>query len=178
MRRTTILIAVAAALAIPAAALAEDTAPNPASAAVNECRQQKATMGAQSFADLYGTNAHKSNAMGKCVSKTRRSAAAAVANAAKTCTAEQADVGFASSHDGKDFATFYGTSSKGKGKGNAYGSCVSQHAKGTIATETAATVKAAKWCKAARSDAKQFAADYGTRRNAFGKCVSKASKTK
>ena len=38
-------------------------------------------------------------------------------------------------------------------------------------------MNAAKTCKQAKKDdAEQFKADYGSRRNAFGKCVSKTAK--
>jgi hypothetical protein len=57
-------------------------------------------------------------------------------NAAKTCKAEQADANFASSHDSKSFADFYGASSnrngKGQGNGDAFGKCVSSKAQASL----------------------------------------------
>lgn len=67
---------------------------------------------------------------GKCVAATMRVKSRAdrraTMNAARTCKTEQADTAFAAAHDGKTFAEFYGTSTNDR---NAYGKCVSAHAK-------------------------------------------------
>src|SRR5205085_7612072 len=105
MRRTTILAAVAA-LAVPAMALAADSTPNPNSPAA-QCRAERAAMGVTNFKSTYGTNANKSNAFGKCVSRHAKSQDANDANAAKRCKAERDDPNFAASHGGKTFAQFY-----------------------------------------------------------------------
>jgi hypothetical protein len=48
-------------------------------------------------------------------------------NAAKACTAEQADASFAANHGGKSFAQFYGANAN---DANAFGKCVSMKASG------------------------------------------------
>jgi len=180
MKRITLMLAAAAALSLPAAALADDPAPVPADLAAASCKQQLKSMGATSFAELYGTNAKKTNAMGKCVAKAARAATADVQNAAKQCRAEQSGWDPAA-HDGKSFEQAYGANTKAKGAGatkNALGKCVSQHAKAATAASTNAAVKAAKACKAQRKeDSAGFAQQWGSKRNAFGKCVSATSKT-
>jgi hypothetical protein len=161
-------------------AFATDTPTSTAkSSAASQCRSEQKAMGAQAFKDAYGTNADKSNAMGKCVShrasQNTRTEKASHTNAAKQCQAER-------SQDPAAFKAKYGT---GKNGSNAYGKCVSAKAKArTKATETAqvkAEENAAKACKSERKqDAAAFKAKYGTGRskaNAFGKCVSSKAKT-
>ena len=79
---------------------------------------------------------------------------------------------------GSNFASMFGT------KRNAHGKCVSEKAKAKKAEADAEDeaqeddrVNAAKTCKAAKQgDAAKFAADFGSKRNAFGKCVSQTAK--
>ena len=115
--------------------------------------------------------------MGKCVSKHARAAAANRTNAAKACTAEQAmpEVDFRAAHGGKSFAEHYG---RNKNDRNAYGKCVSSKTASANAKQEAATMKAAKACKAERAaDRTAFTARYGGKAaSAFGKCVSSKSK--
>jgi hypothetical protein len=174
--RKIALLATAAALAVPAVALADDgaPAPTPTPTPVVSCKQQRTEMGVVAFRDLFGTNHHKRNALGKCVSKQKHlrhhEALKAKANAIATCHAEQAA-------DAAAFAAKYGTPHH---KRNAFGKCVSQHAKaaGDDAAENdnEGTIAAAKACADERTaDPAAFAAKYGTnhnKRNAFGKCVS------
>src|SRR5215210_719503 len=57
-----------------------------------------------------------------------------------------------------------------------FGKCVSQHAQSDTRTTEAlqAQVNAAKTCKGQREeDSAKFAEDFGSGRNAFGKCVSR-----
>ena len=63
--RKLILLPLVAALAVPAWAVA--ASPNGTNAA-KQCKTERAGMGADAFKQLYGTNASKSNAFGKCVS--------------------------------------------------------------------------------------------------------------
>jgi hypothetical protein len=160
------------ALAAPVAALADDPAPSPAQNAAQACKAQLAKLGAQTFAQTYAN-------FGACVSKNAAQAAENAVNAAKTCKAEQADAGFASAHDGKSFAQYYGTNGgNGKGAGaNAFGKCVAQHAQQAAQHDVQTVVSAAKTCKAMRkSDPTGFAATYGKAHNAFGKCVAAKGK--
>ncbi|MBA2504315.1 MAG: hypothetical protein H0V29_00055 [Thermoleophilaceae bacterium] len=173
-----IIWAAITALAIPASAMAADQngAQNPS----KQCKALKAAMGAENFANTYGTNANKRNAFGKCVSAVARQQGKveqqAKSNASKDCKAEQADPNFAATHGGKTFEQLYGTNKNGN---NAFGKCVSQKASANAKADPTAKnqVNAAKQCKAdKKADAAKFAADYGSRPNAFGKCVSKKAK--
>jgi hypothetical protein len=173
--RKVALLTVAGVLALPTLALASNGAGsgsshNPA----QSCKQQRSGMGVAAFRDLYGTNHNKRNAFGKCVAKQThvqdQAQKTAHDNAPAACRAEQAA-------DPAAFASKYGTNKNGR---NAFGKCVStiakQNADKAIADHDAATVNAAKACKAERAaDPAAFAQKYGTnhnKRNAFGKCVS------
>jgi hypothetical protein len=175
MRKIAVLCA-AGALAVPSAAFAHDSAAH--ANAARSCKQQRHDMGVQSFKDLYGTNKHKTNAFGKCVSKEAKAQKSANAHAQATapakCRAERAA-------DPAAFKQKYGT---GKSKSDAFGKCVSQTAKAdakqAIADHDKAIVNAAKACKAERAaDPAAFKQKYGTNKsksNAFGKCVSQKAK--
>src|SRR5438034_8175572 len=136
--RKLIILALFAALAAPAAALADDPAPTAGQTANAICKAELAKLGAETFKATYGTNANKSNAFGKCVSKNAQTADHATANAAKACKAERQQLG----EDA--FAAKYGTNGQdqnghganGKGK-NAFGKCVSQHAQTAAQHEVA-----------------------------------------
>src|SRR5215212_3133841 len=164
------IIAIAAVLALPAAAMAQDTTPAPSDSAAKACKTERASMGADAFKATYGTNKTKSNAFGKCVSKRTSSEKANHATAVTDCRAER-------TADEAAFKTKYGT---GKNGSNAFGKCVSSKAKQATAADTKADVNAAKTCKAeSKADADAFKAKYGTNKtksNAFGKCVSKLAK--
>lgn len=141
------------------------------------CKTELATLGAANFKSLYAPGGTGANAMGKCVSKHARAAAANRTNAAKACKAEMAmpEADFRAAHDGKSFAEFYGRNDSDR---NAYGKCVSSKAKTANAQQEAATMKAAKACKAERAaDRAAFTAKYGGKEaSAFGKCVSSKKK--
>jgi len=119
---------VAAAIAAAPAGAAKPTTPKAPSAS-KQCQTEKTAMGAATFKLTYGTNANRSNAMGKCVSRQRSDKAktakevkadtAAEINAAKTCKAEK-------KADADAFATKYGTNANHR---NAFGKCVSAIAK-------------------------------------------------
>lgn len=174
---TTYKLSIAAlgALAFAVPAVADNSTTTTATpSAQQQCRTERAQMGAASFAQTYGTNRNRSNAFGKCVSKrshaTETAQAEARTNASKQCDTEEAT-------DPAAFKAKYGTGKKGA---NAHGKCVSQKAKAetnaTVDDQVAADVSAAKSCKAERkADPAAFKAKYGTnknKRNAFGKCVS------
>ena len=91
--------------------------------AAKTCKAERASLGVDAFAAKYGTNPNKKNAFGKCVSKTVHQLLVqqqAEKNAAKTCMAERASLGVDA------FNAKYGTNANKK---NAFGKCVSQHAK-------------------------------------------------
>lgn len=167
--------------AFPAVAAAQTPDNEDRRNAARECRAERAAMGAENFANTYGTNRNRRNAFGKCVSRRARDeareGAQARRNASRDCRAERDDPNFAAAHGGQTFEQFYGTGPRGR---NAFGKCVSQKAR---ANEEAADaedqqrVNAARACRAEqRADPAKFAADYGTRRNAFGKCVSRKAR--
>ena len=78
----------------------------------------------KSFAEYYGTGANHRNAFGKCVSSKAKAASeeaqANTENAARTCKQERRDLGAA------EFRSTYGKNANDR---NAFGKCVSQHAK-------------------------------------------------
>jgi hypothetical protein len=184
---TTVCIA-ATALAAPAAATAKHQ-PKPTKAEKQDakqfCQQLRKSAGKQNFREMFGTGKNHVNAMRNCkrkqaseLAKDRVKAAEdAQQNAAKQCKAERQG-------DPQAFADKYGT---GKNKKNAYGKCVSQHAKQQRQEaaeqeqqEQEDEISAAKQCREERSgDPQAFRDKYGTnhnKRNAFGKCVSRNSK--
>lgn len=180
MNRLITALTVGAVLAVPATALAQEPTTTDRQNAAKECKALlKAAGSKQNLASTLGltVNRNASNAYGKCVSKLAREEAAerkaARSNAAKECKAEQADANFAATHDGKTFAQHYGA----RNESSAYGKCVSTKAKANKSEaddEDEERTNAAKACRAEqKADAAKFAADYGTRKNAFGKCVSR-----
>jgi hypothetical protein len=185
---TTVCIA-AIALAAPAAATAKPhhkPHPKPTagekSAAKRYCQQLRKSSGKKNFREMFGDGPKHLHAMRNCKRKQANELARervasdqdAQKNAAKECKAERAA-------DPDAFREQYGTGPKGR---NAFGKCVSQHAK-KHRQEAAADqeqeeqneLNAAKKCKAERkADPEAFRTTYGTNRNgrnAFGKCVSK-----
>ena len=137
------------------------------------CRAQRSAMGAQAFAQLYGTNANKRNAFGRCVSKMAHLLQGNIATATQQCRAEQNDPNFPASHGGKTFIQFYGTNANGS---DAFLNCVLQKLAQLQKQQQAATVNAAQQCKAEEKQlgVKQFKQKYGS----FGNCVSQKSKQK
>jgi hypothetical protein len=165
-----LIVFVALALAIPAAAIADNTAPPTVQAAAKAaCRTERTAIGDAAFKLLHGANG-----FGKCVSSAVKSAKANDAAALNTCKKDQSDPAFAAAHGGKTFAQFYGKNSSGA---NALGKCVSATSSAADHALLAATIAAAKSCKTERADRAAFATKYGASANAFGKCVSSKVKT-
>lgn len=168
-----VIIASLFALAVPAAFAAppggQGTQASTPSAS-ELCKQQRRTIGMDAFRALYAPSGTPKAAMDSCLTGQKSIAGIAAKNAAKECQAEQAK-------DPAAFATKYGTNANKK---NAFGMCVSALAKEDVEEQQAATMNAAKKCKAERAKgAEAFADAYGTnknKRNAFGKCVSKLAK--
>ncbi len=94
-------------------------------------------------------------------------------NAAKECRAERGTTAATK----EAFKLKYGTN---KSKRNAFGKCVSRHARAEEKQREGAAMNAAKTCKAERrADPNAFAQKYGTnknKKNAYGKCVSQTAK--
>jgi len=162
--RKLILVLFTALLAVPALAVA-GSPPTPAesAAAQKQCRAELNAMTAAPFKLLYGTNASKSNAFGKCVSKRASANAQNDANASAQCRTEQ-------SADSAAFAVKYGLGPQHK---NAFGRCVSLKSKAAANAQVNATINASKQCWTERqAGLAAFRAKYGGKSNAFGKCVS------
>jgi len=173
MKKITVSIGLALALALPAGAVAKPTPDNADKrAAKAECKTLRGSTDVtrEAFRTQFRSFA-------ACVRKTAVEEAqeeqTAHSNAAKECKAER-------TADPATFATTYGTGPNGR---NAFGKCVSkkakakEHAADVQDAEDAAEFKnAAKECDSERTaDATAFAEKYGTNennRNAFGKCVS------
>ena len=165
MKKLILSGALIAALAVPAAAAADEPTPTESKNAAKECKALRTAAGADNFKAMFGG---KSNAYGKCVSQRARQnharSEAAQKNAAKECKAER----------DADPAAF-------QQKYRNLGKCVSERAKQKEQEQAqeeqqkdAAEKNAAKKCKAERkSDPQAFAQTYGSKRNAFGKCVSR-----
>ena len=180
MKFTAFVAALAVAAILPVAAFADEVSPSDKANGARSCQALKTSLGEATFKSTYGTNADKSNAMGKCVSKWTQAEHQNRHEAAAACKAEQADANFAAAHGGKTFAQFYGT---GKNGANAMNKCISSKRAAESAEDKQAVVNAARSCKAERKaiGLAPFAAKYGTnadKSNAFGKCVSKLAAAK
>ena len=161
-RRLTGIVFVVAALSVVAAPQAVAAGKKQAKAAATAtCKAERAALGTKLFRSTYG-----SQPMAACGRRTLDEAQEAVANAARSCVAERAD----------DPAAFREAHGSNGNKRNAFGACVVKKAKKELRAEVAATVNAAKECKAERAqDPEWFRDHYGTnanKSNAFGKCVS------
>src|SRR6266516_2496481 len=165
MTKRMLLICALALAIVPAALAASPDATKNASSA---CTALKAQMGT-SFTSAYAT-------FGACVSKYAQLEQQNVTSAQASCTALQAATTFAADHGGKTFDQFYGTGKSGK---NAFGNCVSAHAKASSQAEQQGRQNPSRSCRAQRSaNSAAFAQTYGKNandRNAFGKCVSQVA---
>jgi len=166
MKKLLLAAALSAAVIAPAAASAQDPAPADFKNAAKFCKEFRDGAGKANFVAMFGT---KKNAYGKCVSQTAKKTATEDAAQAKEAKAEAVEECRAV---------------KTEGSKNAFGKCVSAKAKAKKAAadkedeaQEDDRVNAAQSCKAEKkADATKFAADYGTRKNAFGKCVSQTAK--
>jgi len=179
MKSRIAIVALLAALVVPAASFADGpTGPDRANAA-RACSALRTSMGEALFRQTYGTvQTNRKNAFGRCVSQMARAEHQNRLSARSACQAEQNDPDFAASHDGKSFAEFYGDGPRGA---NALVRCVASKLKAARAESRQATMNAARQCRAERTSlgAAEFRAKYGSTendRNAFGKCVSKLAK--
>jgi hypothetical protein len=149
------------------------------------CQKLRKSAGKQNFREMFGTGKNHVNAMRNCKRKQANELARervktnreARESAQDECRAER-------QADPAAFQDTYGSNGNRK---NAFGKCVSQHAK-KHRQEAAAEqdqeekneLNAAKKCKAERKeDPDAFRKEYGTNangRNAFGKCVSRKAR--
>ena len=170
--RWTAMVAVAA-IALPGTAIAgsDESAGGPHKNASKLCKSLKAQMGAEAFKTAYGTNDNRRNAHGKCVRKHRHAVKRLIAQAVEQCKAEQQ-------------ATQSVRPAEGDKGGNpdkrALRECVKQKVAAMLAERREAFDNAAEQCRAEReADPAAFREKYGSnesKRNAFGKCVSKTAR--
>jgi hypothetical protein len=171
MRKVLLLLVCTAVLSVPAVSVAGDSSPSPWS------KQAAETETAPVKSDP--------------------------SNPARTCKSQRND--FAVSHNGHTFTQFYGTNGgKGRGAGaNAFGKCastISMHKaesdgkdsaesqdkdssesqdKDSSESQGKESTNPAMTCKAMQAnDLAHFQTAYGTRPNAFGKCVAKQADSK
>ena len=158
--KTILATLVVAAAVAPLAAVAAPPSTDATRSAQADCTALKAKMGLTSFSQAYSS-------FGACVSGYASVEQANISSAQATCTAQQADTGFASAHGGKTFDQFYGTGKKGN---NAFNNCVSTVAQASSKTEQQNRLNPSRTCNATRTQmtAAIFAKTYTT----FGKCVS------
>jgi hypothetical protein len=159
MKTILVTLVVAAAVA-PVAAFAAAPATDATRSAQADCTALKAKMGLTSFSQAYSS-------FGACVSGYASVEQANITSAQATCTAQQADANFASTHNGQSFDQFYGSGKKGN---NAFNSCVSKLAQASSKTEQQNRLNPSRSCTSMRTQmtAAVFTATYRT----FGKCVS------
>jgi hypothetical protein len=167
MRKLIALVAVLAFGGLPATAVAKDAPPQKKPSQL--CQEQRQAIGVSDFKALYGTNAGKTNAFGKCVARQLAESAQNTLNAARACREERDTLGE------QVFNERYGKNPK---KADAFGKCVSVKAQAETAAEQAATINAARACKAERRSLGNaaFKRKYGGKASAFGKCVSRLAR--
>jgi hypothetical protein len=175
VKRLLVIAGALAVLAVPAGTAVAEPSKADKAEAQKECRAERGTTDAtrEAFKAKYAT-------FGKCVSQNAREAKAerkaAKTNASRECREERGDTDASR----EAFRNKYGTNANDK---NAFGKCVSQKAKAKRAKQDAADAaqaeefkNAAEACDAERGDTSQsrqaFQDKYGTKKNAFGKCVS------
>jgi colicin import membrane protein len=166
MKKLLLAAALSAAVIAPTAASAQVPDPATSKNAAKYCKELRSFSGGANFVSMFGT---KKNAYGKCVSQTAKK------DAAEDAAQEKA---------AKEAAREECRALKTPGSKNAFGKCVSEKAKAKKAAADAEDeaqeddrINAAKSCKAAKkADADAFATEWGTKKNAYGKCVSKTAK--
>lgn len=143
------VIALAVAALAPAAAFADTPSPSDKANGARACTALKASMGAATFASTYAN-------FGKCVSAWTRA-----------------------EHQNRHEAETECAAANPNAKRGVIQKCVQAKLAAERAAERRATVNAARACKAERTSmgAAPFAAKYGGKANAFGKCVSKLAQS-
>jgi hypothetical protein len=107
MRRTLAICALVGAVLVPSA-LAADPTPADFKNAAKYCKAVRESKGVEAFQTLYGKDANKKNAFGKCVASTAKAKAekrddAAEAKAAADCKKQKADDAAKFAQDYKNF---------------------------------------------------------------------------
>lgn len=158
--KTIFAILVVAAAVVPAAAFAAAPATDATRSAQADCTALKAKLGLTPFSQAYSS-------FGACVSTFASVEQANITSAQATCTAQQADTTFASTHNGQSFDQFYGNGKKGN---NALDNCVSTVARASSKTEQQNRMNPSRTCSTSRTQMglPTFNLTYHT----YGKCVS------
>jgi len=171
MKQFVFALVVAAALA-PVAAFA-GTSPS-TTRAQQDCTKLRAAMSSPAFSQAYPN-------FGACVSAYTPVENQVQSSAQSTCTAQQSDPTFATTHNDKTFAEYYGTNQGGQ---NAYGRCVSIVASANSSAEQAGrtNINPEQTCASIRTQlgTALFNKTYGTStadQNAYGKCISATAKS-
>jgi len=153
----TLVVAVAVA---PVAAFAAAPSTDATRSAQADCTALKAKLGLTSFSQAFSS-------FGACVSSYASVEQANITSAQATCTAQQTDTNFASTHNGQSFDQFYGNGKKGN---NAFDNCVSTVAQASSKAEQQNRLNPSRTCNSTRTQmtAAVFTKTYAT----FGKCVS------
>jgi hypothetical protein len=140
------------------------------------CKAQRNAVGMSTFRLQYAPAGSPKAAMDACLVQQVQLVTTEEKNAAKACKAERGTTPASK----EAFDETHGTNANKK---NAFGKCVSSKAADEVAEVQQATLNAAKACKAERGTTPatraEFDAEHGTnanKKNAFGKCVSKAVK--
>jgi hypothetical protein len=167
-------LAVLLCVVAPTALAAQPTAQD--ASASKACKAQRNAIGMNAFRLLYAPTGSPKAAMAACLSQQAQLVSTEEKNAAKACKAERGTT----PESKAAFELEYGTNDNKK---NAFGKCVSSTATEEVSEAQQATLNAAKACKTERgttmTSKAAFDTRYGTnanKRNAFGKCVSKAAK--
>jgi hypothetical protein len=174
MKRITGIVALAAALAIPVGAAADQPTSSDKQSAEKQCKALLKAQGTSNFTHAWGAHG-KGRAYGKCVSSTAKQMAqqrqAAKTNAAKQCKTEQSmsDADFMAANNGMTFAQKYGA----KNASSAYGKCVATHAKQNQAEADQKNKDQITASKSCRGEQLSNAATFKTTYKNFGACVSK-----
>ena len=172
-----VVAAVAALVAVPVAHA--ETAPSPnandRARAANVCKNVNAAIGSRAFRATFAPRTMSARAaMRNCARRQAREEAENRVNAAQACREERGTT----EQSRQAFALKYGTEEANYR--NAFGKCVSQHAREESEEDEDELVNAAQACRQERgttpASRQAFAEKYGTEeanyRNAFGKCVS------
>ena len=158
--KTILATLVVAAAFAPVAAFAAAPSSDATKSAQADCTALRAKMGLTSFSQAYSS-------FGACVSKFAPVEQSNITSAQATCTAQQADTNFASTHNGKAFDQFYGTGKKGN---NAFGNCVSTLASASSNAERQGRLNPSQTCRNSRSQ--MGLATFNLTYRTYGKCVS------
>ena len=173
-----LVIATVAVVAVPVAEAQTGPSPNAndRARAAKVCKNVNAAIGSRAFRATFAPRAMSARAaMRNCARKQAREEAENRVNAAQQCREERGTTPASQ----EAFALKYGTEESNYR--NAFGKCVSQHAREESEEDEDDLINAAQACRQERgttpASQEAFAQKYGTEaanyRNAFGKCVSK-----